>query len=57
MNENLAAQTTGTPLTGMKLPYSMRLVSATSSNGLATSAVRGLQKLLEDEGNRGGTLS
>ncbi len=57
MNDNMAVQILGEPLTSMKLPYLMRLVSATSSNGLRTSAVRGLQKLLEDEVNRGGTLS
>ena len=57
MNDNMAVQTTGKLLTNMKLPYSMRLVSVSSSNGLATSAVRGLQKLLKDEVNRGCTLS
>ena len=57
MNINMAVQVTGKPLTGMKLPYSMKLVSATSSNGLATSAVYGLQRLLDDAVERGDTLS
>ena len=57
VNGNMAGQTTGKPLTSMKLSYSMRLVSATSSDGLDTSGVRGLQKLLKDEVNQGCTLS
>ena len=57
MNDNMAVQTTGKPLTSMKLPYSMKLLSATSSTWLARSVVFELQKLLEDEVNRGGTLS
>lgn len=57
MNDNMAVQVTGKPLTDMKLPCSMKLVWATLSNGLATSAVYGLQILLDGEVDRGGTLA